>query len=401
MLTRRGWSLGIISALLLVSGRLAGIPELYALAVAGFAVLGASAVFVATSAFPHHVEARREVKPPQVHAGGVSRVELAVRNRASSRSPVLSARDPFDRGRRWARFQLAPLLPGEQLRAAYRLPTSERGVFPLGPLEIALSDPFGLVQRRSDVASVASLTVYPHVDEIRPLFDTHDADPSGSGGRPLGNASGEDFYALRPYQVGDDLRRVHWASTARLGELMIRQHEVPWQSRVTVAIDLREAAHTPESLERVLSAAASIVHVSISGGRLVRLVASNGVDTGLGGGHTHLATLLEHLAAASLDPGLDLSRILTLLTPAPSGGAVVVTTTAAADAELRTMGRALARYGSSALVVIDAWRTGQPPLVAPTLPKAVRLVRCVDDQPFAPAWDRVMITGASALGGRR
>ena len=79
-----------------------------------------------------------------MHAGSPSRVELSVRNVAPTRSPVLTARDPFDGGKRWARFLLAPLGPGETARAAYRLPTDERGIYDLGPLQLALSDPFGV-----------------------------------------------------------------------------------------------------------------------------------------------------------------------------------------------------------------------------------------------------------------
>ena len=65
-------------------------------------------------------------------------------------------------------------------------------------------------------------------------------DPHAGADHPnvLGQG-GEDFYTLREYVVGDDLRRVHWASTARRGELMVRQDEVPWQGRATVLLDAR------------------------------------------------------------------------------------------------------------------------------------------------------------------
>ena len=71
---------------------------------------------------------------------------------------------------------------------------------------------------------------------------------------------GDDFYALRDYVVGDDLRRVHWPSTARHDELMVRQDEMPWQGRATVLLDVRRAAHTAASLELAVSAAASVDH---------------------------------------------------------------------------------------------------------------------------------------------
>src|SRR5437870_13921923 len=93
---------------------------------------------------PSSRRAFRHLHPPRVHAGGSSRVELTVGNGGRRRTPVLTLRDPFDGGRRWARFPLAPLRPGEEARAAYRLPTDDRGIYSLGPLEVVLTDPFGL-----------------------------------------------------------------------------------------------------------------------------------------------------------------------------------------------------------------------------------------------------------------
>ena len=228
---------------LLIAGRLFGLPELYALAVAAAAAAGGALLYVRY--YPWAVESLRDVRPPQVAAGGSSRVELSVRNTHARRSPVLSARDPFDNGRRWARFHIAPLEPGELVRAAYRLPTAERGIFPLGPLEIGVTDPFALAERVIPAAPLATLTVFPRVDELRPLPQGRSANPSGVSSKPAVGAGGEDFYALRSYEVGDDLRRVHWASTARKDELMIRQDEMPWQARVTVLADLRAASTRP------------------------------------------------------------------------------------------------------------------------------------------------------------
>src|SRR5438270_830794 len=74
--------------------------------------------------------------------------------------------------------------------------------------------------------------------------------------------SGDEFYALRAYEVGDDLRRVHWPSTARRDDLMIRQHEMPWQGRATVLLDVRQGAHTEQSLEQAVSATASLLTAS-------------------------------------------------------------------------------------------------------------------------------------------
>src|SRR5205823_12945703 len=70
--------------------------------------------------------------------------------------------------------------------------------------------------------------------------------------------AGEDDSATREYRLGDDLRRIHWRSTARRGELMVRREEQPWQSRAVVLLDSRESAHHGDgplsSLEWAVSA---------------------------------------------------------------------------------------------------------------------------------------------------
>ena len=89
----------------------------------------------------------------------------------------------------------------------------------------------------------------PRVDDVRPVPFTSGNDPlAGAAPHALGR-TGDDFYALRPYVVGDDLRRIHWPSTARHDELLVRQQEQPWQGRTTVVLDVRRAAHDAASFE--------------------------------------------------------------------------------------------------------------------------------------------------------
>jgi uncharacterized protein (DUF58 family) len=398
VLTRRGISVLVLAVGMVLAGRLLGIPELYAVAVTAVALVAGAVIYV--RAHPCRLEARRDLRPPQVHAGGNSRVELSVRNIDSRRSPVLSARDPFDTGRRWARFFVAPLMPGEKIRAAYRLPTGERGIFPLGPLQIGLTDPFGLAQRTTDAAPVATLTVYPRVDEIRPLPQSQGAEPTAARGRPSLTAGGEDFYALRPYQTGDDLRRVHWPATARIDELMIRQDEVPWQGRVSVLADLRADVQTPESLELSLSAVASIIHAGWRDHRQVRVVATDGTDTGFGSGHHHLGAILEWLAGAELHGNAThFPAILSSLDRHGSGGgAAVVSTDLLADEDLVGLSRLNQRFGSVALVLIQrsAWDPIAGDRLARPVPGAVRVIKVNARAGFPSAWDAAV----APTGGR-
>ena len=194
--------------------------------------------------------------------------------------------------------------------AAYRLPTDRRGLVQIGPLQVVVGDPFGLTSLATVAAPTVALTVYPHIDQIDPLPYTTGHDPLAGARQPnsLGR-TGEDFYALRPYVVGDDLRRIHWPSSARHDELLVRQNELPWQGRTTVLLDVRKAAHSGDSLEVAVSAAASIVAATARRNDLIRLVTTAGTDSDFAPGSDHVEAIMEHLAVVPASPTGSLRRI--------------------------------------------------------------------------------------------
>nr|WP_281352204.1 DUF58 domain-containing protein [Phytoactinopolyspora alkaliphila] len=151
-----------------------------------------------------------------------------------------------------------------------------RGTFPIGPLTIRLTDPFGLVELRRAFSDVATLIVTPTVWALPTVRLSGEWSSSGET-RPRAIATaGEEDATVRAYRDGDDMRRVHWRATAHHGELMVRREEQPWQSRATILLDTRLGGHAGEgpdsSLEWAVSAAASIgVHLT-ERGYAVRLV---------------------------------------------------------------------------------------------------------------------------------
>src|SRR3954447_1601217 len=391
MITARGWTLLIGSAVLWLAGRLLGAVDLFVLGTGGAALVGL-ATLLARLPGPR-LDVRRELHPPRVYAGTESRVELIVRNAGSRRTPVFGLRDPFDGGRRQARFLVSPLSPGESARAAYRLPTERRGIFTLGPLEASVTDPFGLAARTLRVAGPSELTVYPHIDPIAPLPHTRGDDPLSGADHPTGVAlSGEDFYALRAYEVGDDLRRVHWPSTARLDELMIRQNEMPWQSRVTVLLDVRRRAHSGESFEMAVSAAASIVAACWQRGSLVRLVTTDGVDSGYGSQHAHIEAIMETLASVGPTRDDRLAGVLGSLTrPGNAGGLVALFTAEAPTNEVERIARLQFRFASLTVVLFD--RSAYDTTTAargrqPTSSASSSVVRVDGTHSFPAAWNQ-------------
>ncbi len=372
---------------LTVAGRSLGVVELYGLAAGVAGLVCAAVAFVRLGEI--RLEAGRQLRPPRVHAGNASRVELTLRNRQTARTPLLVAVDPFDRGRRWARFLVAPLRPGEQARAAYRLPTDRRGVFPLGPLELRREDPFGIAAATAEAAPMIELTVYPRIDDIDPLPFTLGQDPMAGGEHATSlGPSGDEFYALREYEIGDDLRRVHWKSTAKLGELMIRQDEMPWQGRATIVLDLRQSVHTEDSLELAVSAAASIVTASWRQRSLLRLVTTDGSDSGFASGRAHMEAILERLALVSADPRGNLVSVLgSLRRGGNSGVLTVITTDAASNAELSASARLGSRFGEVFTVLFE--RASHEP----ARPALGTVVRVTSSNPFPAAW-------AAAIGAR-
>ncbi len=383
----------LIGAIVLVAGgRALGLVELFVLAAGSVGLVLAGALYVLTR--HPDLEATRQLNPPRVHVGDNSRVELSLRNRSRRRSPVLTLRDALAGGPRQARFLLPPLAPGQSDQASYRLPADRRGVFAIGPLEAERSDPFGLTRRSSPVAPVTELTVYPRIDPVRPLPDSPGRDRHHTTPRAAAvGLTGEDFYALRAYQQGDDMRRVHWPSTARRDEIMIRQNEVPWQGRATIVLDTRARLHTETSLEAAISAAASVVTACWQHGSVVRLVTTDGVDSGFGSGAGHLEVVLARLA--KLEPAGDGPGGLDSLGPnrAVDGAVAVITTSGIDTVDLERLTRLARSPSAVTLVAFD----GRRPREAARWPAIGHVVVVAANRPFAPAWDATLSVNVHRL----
>lgn len=400
MLTRQGWLAALGAVALLLMGRVLGLVELFALGVLAGALVVAAALLVSGARL--ELEVGRTVHPARVHVGTVSRVDLTIRNLRAAGTPVLRFKDPVT-GTRGADLLVSPLGRGERTVAAYRLPTERRGLIQVGPLEVLVGDPFGLTSVATVAAPAVALTVYPHIDQIDPLPYTTGHDPLAGARQPnvLGR-TGEDFYALRPYSVGDDLRRIHWPSSARHDELLVRQNELPWQGRTTVLLDVRTVTHRGGSLEVAVSAAASIVNATARRNDLIRLMTSGGSDSDFAPGSDHVEAIMDHLAVLSASPAGSLRRSIELLGRRSTGGALVVVVADAPSDDLRAITQLVGRYGSLTVVHID--RSASDPSApigpAPEVP-ALRVTR---DVPFVTAWNtyvRVARRGRAGVGARR
>lgn len=397
MPTRRGWIAAATGVAFIVGGRLFGLMELYVLGAVALALVGIATLYVRT--IKPIVSVDRLLHPRRVHAQGPSRADLYLRNVGPRPTPVLAIKDSFDKGSRSARFLAAPLQRGDVSRAAYRLPTDRRGIFDVGPLEVRLTDPFGFASSTTIATEPTQLTVLPRVDVITPLPRTIGDDPHAGATRAsslLGG--GEDFYALRAYVQGDDIRKVHWPSTARLDDLMIRQDEMPWQARATVLLDLRKSVHDEGSLEQAVSAAASIFEACRRSNSLIRLVTTDGTDSGFASGEQHADAVLEHLAMVQASRGDRLALAAGALRRSGNGGAcAVVTTSQASSADLDSLVGLTATFSQVYLVLFE--RRTTTPARAPAIGDTSGVVvRVLPGRSFALAWNQAL---AMARSGRR
>ncbi|MBV9312766.1 MAG: DUF58 domain-containing protein [Pseudonocardia sp.] len=161
-----------------------------------------------------------------------------------------------------------------------------RGRHLIGPLTVRISDPLGLAEYERELAGRTPLMVLPRVTPLNgsPEGFGHGEGSAGATGRRRG--PGERDALVRQYQPGDPVRTVHWRSTARRDELMVRLEERPWHGGVTVLIDRRARAHygngANASLEWAVELVASICHHLITRGRRIRLVAEDGVTLASG-----------------------------------------------------------------------------------------------------------------------
>jgi uncharacterized protein (DUF58 family) len=249
----------------------------------------------------YRLSCSRRLDPPRVPAGQLSVVTVRVENVSRLRTSVLLAEDvtPYSLGSR-PRFVLDEIEPSGHRELSYQIRSDTRGKFTIGPLRVRVADAFGLVEISRSFSTTSTLVVTPRIVPLPRASARSSWLGEGDGGMRTISAIGEDDAAPRVYQDGDGLRRVHWKSTARYGELMVRREEHQWRNSASVFLDTRRCAHSGRgpsaTFEFAVSAAASIgAHLSGEGFR-ARLITEDGEIAPRG---TFQDTLLDMLAVIS------------------------------------------------------------------------------------------------------
>jgi len=249
----------------------------------------------------------------------------------------------------------------------------------VGPLLGRITDPFGMAEFDRELAGSTRLVVVPRVHGLTGLPNGAGMGAGDEGAVRLRSGQGEDDAVVRQYRHGDDLRKVHWRSSARRDELMVRLEEKPWRGGTTVLLDHRSAAHRgtgpTSSLEWAISMTASICLHLHRHGHQVRLVMEDGKVLAGGVndvGHSDVV-VLDALAALHPSHQRDL-----VCGGDPGNGqeliAVLGATNPVAAGELM---RHRPRVTRSLAVLLDvsAWAPGQDGTAATELTDAARLLR--------------------------
>lgn len=266
-LTGRGQIFLWLGVVVVALGTLLGYPDITRAGVLT-ACLPVLAVVVGWRPVPP-VRVTRLVEPPLVAPGHEAVVELSVRGSGHRLSPLQVAEEAVDPLLGPSlRFLLPRMDPGERHTLQYRVSSPYRGAHRLGPLRLERRDPFGMTAATVALPGEADLLVLPRIEALGPER-VHGGGLGREGQVPhMVALHGEDDVSIRGYRDGDDLRRVHWPTTAHRGELMVRQEDRPARRRAVLLLDTRADAYTgaEEAFEWAVRAVASVaVHLAADG----------------------------------------------------------------------------------------------------------------------------------------
>jgi uncharacterized protein (DUF58 family) len=330
--------------------RATGSPTVHMLAV-GVVVLPIAAAALARWG-RLRLRVRRRVSDARVRPGQRVSVELLVENLSAVPASfvLLEDRLPPALGRP-ARLVLAGLRPRATHRVAYTLVPQRRGRFVLGPVRLEVSDPFALTRMGMELDVRDELVVAPEVEDLAGGPDTPFGLTMGLAAARQLYRSGDEFYTMRPYVQGDDLRRIHWPSVARTGELMIRQDESTRRSSAVLFVDTREVAlgrsYAP-AFEKAVSAAASVGVLLARYGFTLKVATSQ-----LPPRQVSEDLLLEALAAVTHHTSRSLGQGLVRLRRAAGADATLVVVTAPPiGPELASLVQAGALFGPKLAVLV-------------------------------------------------
>jgi uncharacterized protein (DUF58 family) len=315
----------------------------------GLGLLAVVVLGFATVARPSRLVIDREIQPPRVPKGSPAIAFLTFANRGRRSVPVTVATQHF------SNLQVRTVIPrlrgGERGTRAYRLPTTHRGIFDVEPVEITRRDPYELFRLSRRHAHTERIWVYPRIVPLHslPAGQRRDLEGPSSDTSPQGNIT---FHRLRDYVAGDDLRLIHWRSSARAGRLLVKHNVDTSQPYTVVLFDVRPSLYTEATFEEAVDVAASAVVSTASNKAPVELRLTDG--TALGGPRIRSVTpLIDHLTGVEPSPDGTLQKQLLTLRRARGGTSLVVVTGALDPDDLPYVAGLRRRFDRLVMISLD------------------------------------------------
>lgn len=272
MLTPSGWLTLAVSLAALVVGRLLVLAEVVILAGIGMLLVGVcllavwvfcpktrmrrrhpSSVVSMEESAEVGIQFAKRLWPPLKLPMHVQDTLKHYRPRADTQGSAEGESDEYER------LAVSFSIAGRTSSVVYSFNPSRRGIARFGPLRGQANDPFNLARRKWQEAFSTEILVLPPIEDVMPpsLSMIAKSQKEESCALWQGSPSG-DFLTLREYAHGDDMRQVHWKSSARTGKLMIRQSEHLRESGALLMLDTRSGAAGEGDFEKMVGAAASL-----------------------------------------------------------------------------------------------------------------------------------------------
>jgi uncharacterized protein (DUF58 family) len=378
-LTASGWTVAVLAVVAYVAGWALGWVELMVVAAGCLIVLAAALPFVIGRLA---LDVQRTLEPERVTVGDRAVAVMRVTN--PRRTPIASRAIEEHIAGRPVRLDIPPLGPGRATEAVYPLPTGRRGIVEVGPALIVKGDLLGLMRREVAQTDVQRLWVHPRVAALQalPVGFAKDLEGPTSDASPAGDVA---FHALREYELGDDHRHIHWMSSARTGQLMVRHYVDNRRPNITVVVDTEIDSYRAErQFDLAVEVAASIGVSSVLHGQPIALWLDREVVIGQNR-PAGRQDILDRLTLAEGQTGTDVAdaALHALRAEAGTSALVVVTGTVPTDRFLRmaTVARRSAR-----VVLVRCWPAGDR---LPGVLPGAKVIDVDELDAFQAAWSTV------------
>jgi uncharacterized protein (DUF58 family) len=354
----RRFQLVVIAAILLVAAFSTELEFLFYLVYLAILVIGGS--YILTRLGLADLEAGYAVNQLTGHVGDRLQITYTLRNTSRLPKPWLEIHNPTT---------LPGGLPGRAISLGsmaerswlVRAPLVRRGHFRVEPLQIRTGDPFGFFEASASVGQGVAAVVYPRIDRL-PLWQLPAASVEGSHSSPERTLQTSPLAtAVRPYAPGDSFNRIHWRSTARHGEIQVKEFELEQTADAWIFLDLQRAVQggrgEESTVEVGVRAAASIADKALLENRAVGMTVNGHRQAILPadrGGRQHLK-VMQLLAAVDGDGTTPFSESLVqALGRLRRGMTAIVITPSLDPAWVRPIAALRTRGIGSVVVTLDA-----------------------------------------------